>query len=55
MIVYPAVSPLTGDRHAPEQVIGLIGLSDRLRPDSLIVFTGIRRYVHLESKPLNNT
>jgi hypothetical protein len=42
MIVYPAISPLTGDRHAPEQVIGMTGLGDRHRPDSLIDFTGIR-------------
>jgi hypothetical protein len=42
MIVYPAISPLTGDRHAPEQVIGMTGLSDRHRPDSLIDFNGIR-------------
>jgi hypothetical protein len=42
MIVYPAISPLTGDRHAPELVIGMAGLGDRHRPDSLIVFTGIR-------------
>jgi hypothetical protein len=41
MIVYPAISPLTGDRHAPEQVIGMTGLGDRHRPDSLIDFTGI--------------
>jgi hypothetical protein len=43
MIVYPAISPLTGDRHAPELVIGMAGLGDRHRPDSLIVFTGIRK------------
>jgi hypothetical protein len=42
MIVYPAISPLTGDRHAPDQVIGMAGLGDRHRPDSLIDFTGIR-------------
>jgi hypothetical protein len=42
MIVYPAISPLTGDRHAPEQVIGMTGLGDRHRPDSLIDFNGIR-------------
>jgi hypothetical protein len=42
MIVYPAISPLTGDRHAPELVIGMAGLGDRHRPDSLIDFTGIR-------------
>jgi hypothetical protein len=42
MITYPAISPLTRDRHAPEQVIGIAGLSDRHRPDSPIVFTGIR-------------
>jgi hypothetical protein len=44
MIVYPAISPLTGDRHAPELVIGMAGLGDRHRPDSLIVFTGIRKF-----------
>jgi hypothetical protein len=43
MIVYPAISPLTGDRHAPEQVIGMTGLGDRHRPDSLIDFNGIRK------------
>jgi hypothetical protein len=42
MIVYPAISPLAADRHAPEQVIGMAGLGDRHHPDSLIVFTGIR-------------
>jgi hypothetical protein len=42
MIVYPAISPLAGDRHALEQVIGMAGLGDRHRPDSLIDFTGIR-------------
>ncbi len=47
MIVYPAISPLTGDRHALEQVIGMTGLGDRHRPDSLIDFTGIRMQVLL--------
>jgi len=42
MIVYPAIFPLTGDRLAPEQAIGMGGLGDRHRPDSLIDFTGIR-------------
>jgi hypothetical protein len=42
MIVYPAISPLTGDRHAPEQVIGMTGLGDRHRPEPLIDFNGIR-------------
>jgi hypothetical protein len=42
MIVYPAIFPLTGDRLAPEQAIGMSGLGDRHRPDSLIDFTGIR-------------
>jgi hypothetical protein len=46
MIVYPAISPLTGDRHAPEQVIGMTGLGDRHRPDSLIDFTGIRKKLY---------
>jgi hypothetical protein len=44
MIVYPAISPLAADRHAPEQVIGMAGLGDRHHPDSLIVFTGIRTH-----------
>lgn len=43
MIVYPAISPLAGDRHALEQVIGMAGLGDRHRPDSLIDFNGIRK------------
>jgi len=42
MIVYLAISPLAVDHHAPELVIGMTGLGDRHRPDSLIVFTGIR-------------
>jgi hypothetical protein len=42
MIAYPAISSLIGDRHAPEQVIGMAGLGDRHHPDSLIDFTGIR-------------
>jgi hypothetical protein len=42
MIVYPVIFPLTGDRHVPEQLIGMAGLGDRHRPDSLIDFTGIR-------------
>jgi hypothetical protein len=45
MIVYPAISPLTGDRHAPKQVIGMTGLGDRHHPDSLIDFNGIRIYI----------
>jgi hypothetical protein len=44
MIAYPAISSLTGDRHAPEQVIGMAGLGDRHHPDSLIDFTGIRSH-----------
>jgi hypothetical protein len=44
MIAYPAISPLPGDRHAPEQAIGMAGLGDRHRPDSLIDFTGIRTH-----------
>ena len=42
MIAYPAISPLTGDRHAPEQVIGMTGLGDRHHPESLIDITGLR-------------
>jgi hypothetical protein len=42
MIAYPAISSPTGDRHPPEQVIGMAGLGDRHHPDSLIDFTGIR-------------
>jgi hypothetical protein len=42
MIAYPAISSLTGDRHAPEQVIGMTGPGDRHHPGSLIDFTGIR-------------
>lgn len=42
MIAYPAISSPTGDRHAPEQAIGMAGLGDRHHPDSLIDFTGIR-------------
>jgi hypothetical protein len=41
MIVYPAISPLTGDRHAPKQVIGMTGLGDRHRPDSLAAGLGL--------------
>jgi hypothetical protein len=52
MIVYPAISPLAADRHAPEQVIGMAGLGDRHHPDSLIVFTGIRNS-QTTSKPYN--
>ena len=44
MIAYPAISPLSADRHTLELVIGLTGLVDRHRPESLIVFTGIRKY-----------
>jgi len=44
MIAYPAISPLTGDRHAPEQVIGMTGLGDRHHPESLIDITGLRNY-----------
>ena len=44
MIAYPAISPLTGDRHAPEQVIGMTGLGDRHHPESLIDITGLRTY-----------
>lgn len=42
MIAYPAISPLSADRHALDLVIGLTGLVDRHRPESLIVFTGMR-------------
>ncbi len=41
MIAYPAISPLTGDRHVPEQAIGMTSLGDRHHPDSLIEITGI--------------
>jgi hypothetical protein len=47
MIAYPAISSLTGDRHAPEQVIGMAGLGDRHHPDSLIDFTGIRNLANI--------
>jgi hypothetical protein len=46
MIAYPAISSPTGDRHPPEQVIGMAGLGDRHHPDSLIDFTGIRTQGH---------
>ncbi len=42
MIAYPAISPLTGDRHALQQLIGMTGLGDRHHPESLIDITGIR-------------
>jgi hypothetical protein len=42
MIAYPAISPLTGDRHALHQLIGMAGLGDRHHPDSLIEITGMR-------------
>lgn len=42
MIAYPAISPLTGDRCASEQPIGMTGLGDRHHPDSLIDITGMR-------------
>jgi len=42
MIAYPAISSPTGDRFALEQAIGMIGLGDRHRSESLIEFTGIR-------------
>jgi hypothetical protein len=42
MIAYPAISPLSADRHALDWVIGLTGLVDRHRPEFLIVFTGMR-------------
>jgi len=42
MIAYPAISPLTGDHLAPEQVIDIAGLGDRHHSESLIDFTGIR-------------
>jgi hypothetical protein len=41
MIAYPAISHLSADRHALDLVIGLTGLVDRHRPESLIVFTGL--------------
>jgi hypothetical protein len=44
MIAYPAISCPTGDRHAPEQAIGMAGLDDRHHPESLIEFTGIRSW-----------
>jgi hypothetical protein len=44
MIAYPAISCPTGDRHAPEQAIGMAGLDDRHHPESLIEFTGIRNW-----------
>jgi hypothetical protein len=50
MIVYPAIFPPTGDRHTPEQAIGMAGLRDRHRPDPLIDFTGMRTSV----KPARN-
>ncbi len=42
MIAYPAISPLTGDRHALLLLIGMPGLGDRHHPDSLIEITGMR-------------
>jgi hypothetical protein len=42
-IYHRAISSPTGDRHAPEQGIGMTGLVDRHNPDSLIDFTGIRK------------
>jgi hypothetical protein len=42
MIAYPAISPLTGDRRALQQLIGMTGLGDRHHPDSLIEITGMR-------------
>lgn len=42
MIAYPAIPPLSADRHALDWVIGLTGLVDRHRPESLIVFAGMR-------------
>jgi hypothetical protein len=47
MIAYPAISPLSADRHALDWVIGLTGLVDRHRPEFLIVFTGMRRRMHI--------
>jgi hypothetical protein len=44
MIAYPAISPLTGDRHALHQLIGMAGLGDRHHPDSLIEITGMRTW-----------
>ncbi len=46
MSFYPA-SPSWSDRFALEQVIDLTGLSDRYRPDSLIVFTGMRILIRI--------
>ena len=46
MIAYPAISPLTGDRHALHQLIGMAGLGDRHHPDSLIEITGMRTSMH---------
>ena len=53
MIAYPAISPLSADRHALDLVIGLTGLVDRHRPESLIVFTGMRKlfYIHYSMSP----
>src|SRR3989304_4680115 len=44
MIAYPAISPLTGDRHALQQLIGMAGIIDRHHPDSLIEITGMRSF-----------
>jgi hypothetical protein len=45
MIAYPAISPLTGVRHALQPLIGMTGLGDRHHPESLIEITGIRTFV----------
>ncbi len=47
MIAYPAISPLTGDRHALQQLIGMTGLGDRHHPESLIDITGIRMFFRI--------
>jgi len=44
MIAYPAISPLTSDRHALQQLIGMTGLGDLHRPDLPIEITGMRSY-----------
>jgi len=54
MIAYPAISPLTGDRHAPEQVIGMTGLGDRHHPESLIDITGLRTIRYFTAAPWQN-
>jgi hypothetical protein len=43
MISYPAISPLSGDRHHPFRVIGMTGLGDRHHPERAIDITGIRK------------